>query len=64
MLLGIDTVTVVLPIRRRQQALLFIEADRLCFDPYQLRQLTNAHQPPPQRILYSIDLIVAPCTLR
>jgi hypothetical protein len=52
MLLGIDTVTVVLPIRRRQQALLFIEADRLCFDPYQLRQLTNAHQTPTDSLLY------------
>tara|TARA_R110000824_G_scaffold362973_1_gene550981 strand:- start:1135 stop:1239 length:105 start_codon:yes stop_codon:yes gene_type:complete len=34
MLLGIDTVTVLLPIWRRQQALLFIEADRLGIDPY------------------------------
>lgn len=28
-------------------------------DFIQLCQLTNAHQPPPQRILYAIDLIIA-----
>ena len=39
--------------------MLLIEGARLSFAPSQLRHLTNAHQPPPQRILYSIDLIVA-----
>ncbi|AWF67746.1 merR family transcriptional regulator domain protein [Pseudomonas aeruginosa] len=32
MLLGIDTVTILLPFWRRQQALLLIEADRLRVD--------------------------------
>ncbi len=44
MLLGIDTVTVVLPIRRRQQALLFIEADRLCFFNVELAVKKSAIQ--------------------
>ena len=38
MLLVINTVTVLLPIRGRQQALPFIETDRLCIDPYRLCQ--------------------------
>ncbi len=34
MLLGVDTIAVRLAIRRWQQALLLIEADRLCINPY------------------------------